>query len=66
MRSAMITLMHTALSHTELQEHLDTCKLRTRSVTEGGLSALRISTHIYNTPEEVERVLQGVRTAKKV
>jgi selenocysteine lyase/cysteine desulfurase len=63
MRSAMITLMHERVPHLELQEHLDTYKLRTRSVTEGGLAALRISTHIYNQPEEIDRVLEGVRTA---
>ncbi len=62
MRSAMITLSHRDVSHTLLQEHLAANKLRTRGVTEGGLSALRISTHIYNTPAEVDRVLEAVRT----
>jgi len=66
MRSAMITLMHERVPHRELQEHLDGYKLRTRSVTEGGLAALRISTHIYNLPEEIDRVLEGVRTAGKL
>jgi selenocysteine lyase/cysteine desulfurase len=63
MRSAMVTLMHDRLPYLKLQEHLNTYKLRTRSVTEGGLAALRISTHIYNSFEEVERVLEGVRSA---
>jgi len=62
MRSAMITLSHRDVSHTVLQEHLTARKMRTRIVTEGGLSALRISTHIYNTPAEVDRVLEAVRT----
>jgi selenocysteine lyase/cysteine desulfurase len=48
-----------------MQEHLEKYRLRTRAVTEGGLSALRVSIHIYNTPEEVERVLEGVRSAGK-
>lgn len=65
MRSAMITLSHRDIPYLNLQEHLNTFNLRTRSVSEGGLAALRISTHIYNTPEEVDRVLEGVRTAKK-
>jgi cysteine desulfurase/selenocysteine lyase len=65
MRSAMVTFMHKKIPHMEMQEHLNTYQLRTRSVTEGGLAALRVSTHIYNTPEEVERVLEGVRTAGK-
>jgi selenocysteine lyase/cysteine desulfurase len=65
MRSAMVTFMHARIPHLALQEHLNTYNLRTRSVTEGGLAALRVSTHVYNTFEEVERVLEGVRTAGK-
>jgi selenocysteine lyase/cysteine desulfurase len=61
LRSAMITFQHRSVSHLKLQEHLDTFKLRTRAVGEGGLAALRISTHIYNSPEEVDRVIEGVR-----
>jgi selenocysteine lyase/cysteine desulfurase len=63
MRGAMITLAHRDIPHLKLQEHLNTFNLRTRSVNEGGLAALRISTHIYNSPEEVDRVLEGVRMA---
>jgi cysteine desulfurase/selenocysteine lyase len=64
LRSAMTTFMHERIPHLELQEHLDTFDLRTRSVTEGGLAALRVSTHVYNSADEVDRVLEGVRTAK--
>ena len=60
MRSAMITFMHARLPYLEVQKHLDTLNLRTRGVSEGGLAALRVSTHIYNSPEEVDRVLEGV------
>ena len=63
LRSAMTTFMHDRLPHIEMQKHLDAYNLRTRSVTEGGLAALRISTHIYNSFEEVERVITGVRSA---
>lgn len=63
MRSAMITFKHHSVPHLALQEHLNTFHLRTRSVDEGGLAALRVSTHIYNSPEEIDRVLEGVRTA---
>lgn len=62
--SAMTTFVHDRLPHLALQEQLTDRKLRTRSVTEGGLAALRISTHIYNTFEEVDRVIEGVRSAK--
>lgn len=62
-RSAMITFQHEKISYVDLQSHLGTFNLRTRVVTEGGFNALRVSTHIYNTFEEVERVLEGARTA---
>ena len=63
LRSAMTTFMHKRRPHLELQKHLDTFNLRTRSVTEGGLEALRISTHVYTSFDEVDRVIAGVRTA---
>jgi selenocysteine lyase/cysteine desulfurase len=66
MRSAMITLMHEQVPHLELQKHLETYRLRTRGVAEGGLAALRLSTHIYTMPDEVDRVLEGVRTVRKL
>ena len=65
MRSAMVTIQHRTIGHEKLQEHLDTCNLRTRSVTEAGLKALRFSFHVYNTPGEVSRILEGLRTAPK-
>jgi L-cysteine/cystine lyase len=64
-RSALITFKHEKLPYLELQNHLNSYNLRTRGVSEGGVNALRISTHIYNTFEEVERVLEAVRTAWK-
>lgn len=64
-RSAMITFKHEKLPYPELERHLDTLKLRTRPVSEGGVDALRVSTHIYNSFEEVDRVIEGVRTAWK-
>ena len=64
-RSALITFKHEKLPYNELQNHLNTFKLRTRGVGEGGVNALRISTHVYNSYEEVDRVLTAVRTAWK-
>jgi cysteine desulfurase/selenocysteine lyase len=64
-RSAIVTFKHEKLPYLELQRHLDTYKLRTRAVTEGGVDGLRTSTHIYNTFEEVERLLDAVKTAWK-
>lgn len=65
MRSAMVTIKHARLPYLELQKHLNTYNLRTRGVNEGGLEALRFSTHVYTLPEEVDRVLEGVREAAK-
>jgi selenocysteine lyase/cysteine desulfurase len=64
LRSAMTTFEHARVGQLKMQEHLNTYNLRTRNVTEGGLAALRISTHIYNSFDEVQHVLDGVRSAK--
>ncbi|HUI10423.1 MAG TPA: aminotransferase class V-fold PLP-dependent enzyme [Bacteroidota bacterium] len=65
MRTAMVTIQHRSVRYDALQEHLETYRLRTRAVTEGGLAALRISFHVYNTPAELGRVLDGLRTVTK-
>jgi selenocysteine lyase/cysteine desulfurase len=62
LRSALITFVHERKSNMEVQEHLTALKLRTRAVGEGGLAALRVSFHLYNTFEEAEKVLEGLRT----
>jgi selenocysteine lyase/cysteine desulfurase len=36
-------------------------KLRVRSVTEGGLDAVRASFHVYNDEAEVDRLLLALR-----
>jgi selenocysteine lyase/cysteine desulfurase len=64
-RSALVTFKHEKIPFGNLQRHLDTYKLRTRGVGEGGVNALRISTHLYNTPDEVDRALEAVKTAQK-
>jgi selenocysteine lyase/cysteine desulfurase len=64
-RSALITMQHEKLPYQDLQNHLNTFKLRTRGVGEGGVNGLRISTHIYNSFDEVDRVLEATRTAWK-
>jgi selenocysteine lyase/cysteine desulfurase len=64
-RSALVTFKHEKIPFGDLQRHLDTYKLRTRGVGEGGVNALRISTHLYNTPDEVDRAIQAVKTAYK-
>ncbi len=62
-RTAMITFQHAKIPFLELQQHLNSFKLRTRSVSEGGVDGLRISTHIYNNFEEIDRLIEGVKSA---
>jgi selenocysteine lyase/cysteine desulfurase len=64
-RSALVTFRHEKVPFLDLQNHLNMYKLRTRGVSEGGVNALRISTHLYNTPDEIDRTLEAVRTAYK-
>jgi selenocysteine lyase/cysteine desulfurase len=64
-RSALITIQHEKSPYLELQNHLNTFDLRTRGVSEGGVNGLRFSTHIYNSFEEVDRVIEATRTAWK-
>ncbi|MCI0691722.1 aminotransferase class V-fold PLP-dependent enzyme [candidate division KSB1 bacterium] len=66
-RSAMITFKMKNIDYLKLQSFLtEKYKLRTRGVGEVGVNALRTSWHIYNSFEEVNRVLEGVREAAKL
>lgn len=66
-RSAMITFKMKNIEYLKLQSFLaEKHKLRTRGVGEGGVNALRISWHLYNSLEEVKRVLEGVKEAAKL
>jgi selenocysteine lyase/cysteine desulfurase len=61
-RGAMITFRMKDMKVEQLQSSLaDKYKLRTRFVGEGNLNGLRISTHIYNNFEEVDRLISGVK-----
>ncbi|MDZ7344134.1 MAG: aminotransferase class V-fold PLP-dependent enzyme [candidate division KSB1 bacterium] len=63
-RSAIITFKMKNIDCQKLQSFLaEKYKLRTRGVNEAGLEALRVSWHIYNSWEEVNRALEGVRAA---
>jgi len=66
-RSAMIAFKMKNIEYLKLQSFLaEKYKLRTRGVGEGGVNALRISWHVYNSFEEVNRVLEGVNDAAKL
>jgi len=66
-RSAMITFKMKNIDYLKLQSLLaEKYKLRTRGVGEAGINALRMSWHIYNSFEEVTRVLEGMSEASKL
>jgi len=63
--SAMITFTLKNMDRSKLQTFLaEKYQLRTRGVYEGGLNAIRISLHLYNSFAEVDRVLQAVQAAR--
>ena len=65
--SSIITFRLHNMPYGELQRFLTQhYQMRTRGIYEGGLDALRVSLHLYNSPAEVERVLEGVAAAKKL
>lgn len=64
--SGIVTFKIDEMPYQKLQGFLGKeYKLRTRGIYEGGLDGLRISLHLYNSFEEVERVLAGVAAAQK-
>lgn len=67
LRASIVTIRHTRASAEKFfgylwQEH----RLRCRPVTEQGLNAVRISTHIFNSPAECTRVIRAVHAATNV
>jgi selenocysteine lyase/cysteine desulfurase len=63
-RGAMVTFKMKNTTTEQLQTMLaEKYKLRTRFVGEANLNGLRISTHIYNNFDEVERLISGVKEA---
>ena len=62
MRASMTTIRHREIPWDKLNAYFGSeHKLRTRVVTEEALNAVRISTHIYNNEEQVDRVLRALR-----
>jgi selenocysteine lyase/cysteine desulfurase len=62
-RSAIITFTLTGRDNRQVAADLGRQRLRVRSVTEGGLDAVRVSFHVYNDEAEVDRLLAALRTA---
>lgn len=67
LRASILTLRHTRAEAGKffgylLSEH----RLRCRPVTEQGLQAVRISTHIFNMAADIERVVAAIRSAAQI
>ena len=59
MRAAMISFQIEGVESSALQGHLSrTARIRTRVIGEYDYGWMRLSTHIYNGPDEIERVLE--------
>ncbi len=64
LRASMTTIRHARADSGRLFGYLwQKHGLRCRPVTEQGLNALRISTHLFNSPAECERVVAAVRAS---
>ncbi len=64
--SAMVTFRVPGMARAEVQNLLASKhKLRTRGVYEGGLDGVRISLHLFNSFEEIDRIIEAVAAIKK-
>jgi selenocysteine lyase/cysteine desulfurase len=67
MRASIATFRHSrAGAHAMFGYLMKEHGLRCRPVTEQGLEAIRVSTHIFNSPAECDRVVAAVRAASRV
>jgi len=60
-RSAIITFAVPGRDNRQIAAELVRQRLRVRSVTEGGLDAVRLSFHLYNDAADVDRLLAALR-----
>ncbi|NND70270.1 MAG: aminotransferase class V-fold PLP-dependent enzyme [Rhodothermales bacterium] len=67
MDSAMSTVKLANIGYRDLYRYLiQEHQLRCRIVSERGIDGLRISTHIFNTKADCDRVIEGIRQATRV
>ena len=57
LRSAMVSFTMTGTTAEKLQGYLGASRVRTRRIAEFGYEYLRLSTHMYVLPSDVERVV---------
>ena len=63
LRSAMVAFSMDGISAAKLQEYLRRERIRTRRIAEYGYEYLRLSTHIYVLPRDLDRTLALLRVA---
>ena len=57
--TGMVSFRMEGVSSLDLQAHLArAAKVRTRVISEYGYDTMRLSTHVYNRPSDLERVLE--------
>ena len=61
----MVSFRMARTTATALQAYLNGHRIRTRRIAEGGLEYLRLSTHIYVLPRDLERTVALLRDAPR-
>jgi len=66
LKGAMVSFSIDGVESAELQRHLSrAARIRTRVIGEYGYGWMRLSTHVYNTPGDVDRVLELIGDAAR-
>ena len=63
LRAPIVSFSHAALDTPAMLAHLEKARIRARGVWEGGMSGVRVSFHVHNSPAEVGRLLEAVAGA---
>ena len=63
LRSAMVSFTMDGTTAERLQAFLGAARIRTRRIAESGYEYLRLSTHIYVLPRDIDRTVALLRTA---
>jgi len=64
-RTAMVAFQLEGVSAEKLQGILGQARIRTRRIAESGLEYLRLSTHLYTLPRDLDRTLEILRTTAR-
>lgn len=65
LRSAMVSFTMDGMTAEQLQQYLGRERIRTRRIAEYGYEYLRLSTHIYVLPRDLDRTVAFVRAAPR-